>query len=617
MAGRIRDADIAALRERINIADVIGAYVQLKPAGQGRLKGLCPFHEEKTPSFSVTTTSGYYHCFGCEASGDSITFLREMESLSFTEAVERLASSVGMTLTYEGGSSAARSDVSKRQRMLEASAAAAEFYVEQLRTPDAVTGRRFLSERGFDEAAAARFGVGYAPADWDALAKHLLARKFTVEELEGAGLAKRSQRGSLIDRFRRRLLWPIRDISGSVVGFGARKLYDDDSGPKYLNTPETALFKKSHLLYGVDMARRDIGMQSRAVIVEGYTDVMACHLSGVTTAVATCGTAFGADHVTLLRRLLHDQDEFRGEVIFTFDGDSAGQKAAVRAFAEDQRFTAQTYVAVEPDGRDPCELRMAAGDAAVRDLVARRVPLFEFVLRQRIRDFDLETAEGRVGALTAAAPIVAGIKDRALRPEYARRLAGWLGFPDPEPVLRRVAEISGERAPTAGRPSARRPATATDGPTALAEREALKVAVQYPQWAAEDFDKTVTVELFTLPAHQAVREAITAAGGTSGVEASPDWVERLRAQARDDEIRGLITALAVEPLHFFGEDFRRYAEAVLRRVEELDVTRRITQLKGKLQRMNPLEAEGYSAQLNELLALEQRRRQLLEGGSGA
>jgi DNA primase len=615
MAGRIRDADIAALRERINIAEVIGAYVQLRPAGAGRMKGLCPFHEEKTPSFSVTTTTGYYHCFGCEASGDAITFVREMESLSFTEAVERLASSVGMTLTYEGGSSAARSDVSKRQRMLEASALAAEFYAEQLRTTDAVTGRRFLSERGFDEAAAMRFGVGYAPDGWDDLAKHLLARKFTVEELEGAGLARRSQRGSLIDRFRRRLLWPIRDISGSVVGFGARKLYDDDNGPKYLNTPETPLFKKSSLLYGVDLARKDIGLQSRAVIVEGYTDVMACHLAGVTTAVATCGTAFGADHVTLLRRLLHDQDEFRGEVIFTFDGDSAGQKAAVRAFAEDQRFTAQTYVAVESEGRDPCELRMAAGDAAVRDLIAQRVPLFEFVLRQRIREFDLETAEGRVGALSSAAPIVAGIKDRALRPEYARRLAGWLGFPDPEPVLRRVAELSGERAPASGRPAPRR--TTTDGPTALAEREALKVAVQFPQFAAEDFDKTLTVELFTLPAHQAVREAITAAGGTSGVDASPDWVERLRGQAPDDEIRGLITALAVESLHFFGEDIRRYSEAVLRRVEELDVTRRITQLKGKLQRMNPLEAEGYSALLNELLSLEQRRRQLLEGGGSA
>jgi DNA primase len=302
-------------------------------------------------------------------------------------------------------------------------------------------------------------------------------------------------------------------------------------------------------------------------------------------------------------------------VIFTFDGDSAGQKAAVRAFAEDQRFTAQTYVAVESEGRDPCELRMAAGDTAVRDLIAQRVPLFEFVLRQRIREFDLDTAEGRVGAVSSAAPIVAGIKDRALRPEYARRLAGWLGFPDPEPVLRRVAELSGERASAAGRPAARRPAT--DGPTALAEREALKVAVQFPQFAAEDFDKTVTVELFTLPAHQAVREAVTAAGGTSGVDASPDWVERLRERAPDDEIRGLITALAVEPLHFFGEDIRRYSEAVLRRVEELDVTRRITQLKGKLQRMNPIEADGYSALLNELLALEQRRRQLVEGGGSA
>src|SRR5262249_5510378 len=180
------------------------------------------------------------------------------------------------------------------------------------------------------------------------------------------------------------LIWPIKDIAGDVIGFGARRLFDDDDGPKYLNTPETQLYKKSHVLYGIDLAKRDIARQSKAVVVEGYTDVMACHLSGVPVAVATCGTAFGGDHIGVLRRLLMDTDAFKGEIIFTFDGDAAGQKAALRAFHDDQKFVSQTYIAVSPDNMDPCELRLAKGDVAVRDLVARREPLIAFALRSRL-----------------------------------------------------------------------------------------------------------------------------------------------------------------------------------------------------------------------------------------
>jgi DNA primase len=609
MAGRIRDTDIASVRERINIADVIGGYLQLRPGGPNRLKGLCPFHDEKTPSFSVNAATGFYYCFGCQASGDVITFVREMESLSFSEAVERLANQAGVTLTYEGGGSASRADVGKRQRLMEACKAAAEFYAEQLSTPGAETGRRFLTERGFDADAARHFSVGYAPQEWDGLTKHLLGRRFTHEELEGAGLAKPSSRGTFIDRFRGRLLWPISDVAGGVVGFGARKLYDDDTGPKYLNTPETILFKKSHLLYGLDLARKQIALSSRAVIVEGYTDVMACHLAGETSAVATCGTAFGTDHVTLLRRLLHDQDEFRGEVIFTFDGDSAGQKAAVKAFAEDQRFTAQTFVAVESEGRDPCELRMAKGDEAVRDLIARRVPLFEFVLQQRLKEFDLDTAEGQVGALGATAPIVAGIKDRALRPQYARRLAGWLGFADPDPVLRRVAELSGE-----GRSTSRPTAPVGPPPDAaalMAEREALKIAVQFPKLAGARFDQELQPEMFGVGDHRSVREAIAKAGGTAAAD-DADWVAAIRLVAPDDAVRQFIAMLAVEPVRFGGDNLPRYTEEVLTQVQLLALNRRIVQIKAKLQRMNPLEADGYSRQFNELLELETQRRQLLE-----
>ena len=434
MAGRIRDADIALVRERTAIADVISEHVTLKPAGPGNLKGLCPFHDEKTPSFNVSTARNVYYCHGCGTGGDAISFVMQVEHFSFAEAVERLAAKVGVTLQYEeGGGPAQERKPGLRQRLYAAHADALEFYADQLTRPDARIARDFLAQRGFDKAAAETYRCGYASESWDALTKHLRAKGYTAEELTTGGLSKQARSGSLIDRFRRRLMWPIKELSGEVIGFGARKLYDDDDGPKYLNTPETPIYKKSGVLYGIDRAKREIAKQGRAVVVEGYTDVMACHLAGVPTAVASCGTSFGADHIGVLRRLLMDADEFTGEIIYTFDGDAAGQKAALRAFAEDQRFVAQTFIAVSPDNMDPCDLRLAKGDAAVRDLVARREPMIAFALRSTLARYDLDTAEGRVAALRSAAPLVAQIKDRALRPEYARKLAGDLGM-EIEPV---------------------------------------------------------------------------------------------------------------------------------------------------------------------------------------
>ena len=439
VAGRIRDEDVATVKERANIADVVGEYITLRNAGGGSMKGLCPFHDEKSPSFNVTPARGYFYCFGCQTSGDVISFLTQLEHLSFTEAVERLADRVGIALRYDdAGSPVTRAAPGQRQRLLAAHKAAAEFYVEQLASADALAGRRFLSSRGFDRSAAEHFGIGYAPRTWEALRDHLRGRGFTDAEMTVGGLAQLGQRG-VRDRFVGRLLWPIRDVAGDVVGFGARRIHDDDRvEAKYLNTAETPIYKKSSVLYGLDLAKKDIARRRQAVVVEGYTDVMACQLSGVETAVATCGTAFGSEHIKVLRRLLMDQDEFRGEVIFTFDGDAAGRRAALRAFQEDQRFVTQTFVAVEPGGLDPCELRQAQGAAAVRDLVARRVPLFEFAIRSELDRHDLDTPEGRVAALHATAPVVASIRDRSLRPEYARTLAGWLGM-EVEPVLAAVA----------------------------------------------------------------------------------------------------------------------------------------------------------------------------------
>ena len=271
--------------------------------------------------------------------------------------------------------------------------------------------RAFLAERGFELSDAERFGVGYSPAAWDELTRHLRGRGFTDEELLKAGLARQGRRG-LIDMFRGRLMWPVRDLTGETIAFGARKLDPDDDGPKYLNTPETALFKKGHVLYGADLAKREIAHRRQAVIVEGYTDVMACHLSGVPTAVATCGTSFGEDHVKVLRRLIMDTDGSDGEVIFTFDGDAAGQKAALRAFSLEEKFVTQTFVAVQPDGLDPCDLRLKHGDGAVRDLIARRRAAVR--VRDQVARWPSTTwtrTEGQLAALDEAAPIVARIKD--------------------------------------------------------------------------------------------------------------------------------------------------------------------------------------------------------------
>ncbi|MGZ4618650.1 MAG: DNA primase [Frankiaceae bacterium] len=619
MAGRIRDTDIALVRERSPITEVVGAYVQLRPAGAGRLKGLCPFHEEKTPSFSINPSAGLYHCFGCGVGGDVIRFLRDIENLTFVEAVERLAARAGVELTYEGGRGVARAEVSRRQRLIDAHAEAARFYAGCLDSEEALPARRFLQERGFDRAAAQRFSVGFAPSGWDVLTRHLLNLRFPADDLVAGGLAKHSSRGTLIDRFRRRVLWPIRELGGAVVGFGARRLFDDDQGPKYLNTPETPIFHKGSLLYGADLARRDIGARYQAVVVEGYTDVMACHLAGVSTAVATCGTSFGPEHIGVLRRLLLDQDEFRSEVIFLFDGDEAGRAAALRAFKEDQRFVAQTFVAVERSGVDPCDLRRMSGDAALRELVARRVPLVEFVLRSVLAGFDLETAEGRAGALHEAAPMIARIRDRALRPEYARRLAGWLGHPDPELVMTRVAELAGERPRATGKSPGRpagRGGTAADEAALAVEREAVKAAVQRPVLAGPAFD-ALDPAVFTSPQYRAVSGIIFAAGGAAGAGDNAAWVGALSEQAPNDAARGVLTALAVEPLCYDGDDVEGYVAQVLDRLRELDVTRRTVELKSRLQRMNPIEqADQYNKLLAELVTLEQQRRALRERGLG-
>ena len=643
MAGLIRREDVDAVRDRARIDEIVSAHVTLKPAGVGSLKGLCPFHDERSPSFHVRPGVGRWHCFGCGEGGDVISFVQKIDGLTFTEAVEYLADRAGIQLRYEesgkgGGAPRPREEPGRRQRLLEAHRVAAQYYGEQLFGPGAGAARAFLAERSFDRSDAEHFGVGYAPTGWDSLQRHLQGRGFTQAELVASGLMSQGQRG-IYDRFRGRLVWPIRDVTGEIVGFGARRLYDEDQGPKYLNTPETSLYKKSNVLYGIDLAKREIAKQKRVVVVEGYTDVMAAHLSGVTTAVATCGTAFGTDHARIVRRLLGDTTagggmqlasgaSVGGEVIFTFDGDAAGQKAAVRAFGEDQRFYAQTFVAVERSGMDPCELRMARGPDAVRALVDGRQPLFEFVIRTTLAGFDLDTAEGRVGALRASAPIVAGIRDAALRPEYARMLAGWIGM-DADRVRREVASASrrttpgpvrGARPDDAPRPDAEpavpvMPAPDPRDPVARRERLALVAVLQYPQHVPPVFD-TLGEDAFSVPAWQAVHAAIRAAGGArEGASLGEGhWVEAVVEQAAEP-VRGLVTELAVAPLPEDRENVvGGYVAGVVRGLVDLGLTRRIADAKSRLQRLDPsADLAGYQEAFAHLLAVEAERRTLREG----
>ncbi|WP_087485283.1 DNA primase [Brachybacterium massiliense] len=647
--GLIKNVD--EVRERSRLDEVVSEHVTLRTAGIGSMKGLCPFHDEKTPSFNIRPQLGHWHCFGCGEGGDVISFVQKISHLSFVEAVEMLAGRYGVQLQYEeGGERGDRPDFGTRRRLIDAHAIAEEYYREQLRGPAAEVGRRFLLERGFDQDAAEHFGVGFAPEGWDSLTGVLRGRGFTEEELVASGLVSQGQRG-VYDRFRGRLVWPIRDITGKTIGFGARRLLDSDQGPKYLNTPETAIYHKSTVLYGLDIARKEIASQHRVVVVEGYTDVMAAHLAGVTTAVASCGTAFGADHVKIVRRVMGDSNPsaglrlntdgrgLAGEVIFTFDGDAAGQKAALRAFEEDQRFVAQTYVAVEPSGMDPCELRIQQGDQAVRDLIETRRPLFEFAIRSAISQVDLDTVEGQVTALRMAAPVVARIRDRAMRPEYARRLAGWLGMEE-RTVLRAVHDAARsegrgghraeEPAPAAERPGER--GQGADGaqappvharladavnprdPVGQVETQSLAVMLQAPQLLVAEKVASLPDDSFHVPALQGVWDVMLAAGtlldAVEGTLHPARYLEQV-LEVSGETLRPLIVEIANLDLPARDEEgLGKLAGSLLDRLSELSITREYSVLKQRLQRTDPRDAERYQEIMSRLGQVQARRRAL-------
>ena len=629
MAGKIKARDIEEVKTRVNIADVIGEYVSLRPASAGSLKGLCPFHDEKSPSFNVRPAQGFYHCFGCGEGGDVYKFIQQLDQLSFTESVEKLAARIGFELSYEEGG--ASPELGQKSRVLEANNAAALFYQEQLMTDAAIPGREFLKGRGFDKAAADQFGIGFAPKGWNGLFDHLTKKGFTIDELVTAGLVTKSDRGAY-DKFRGRLIWPIRDTTGQVIGFGARKLFDDDQGPKYLNTSDTLVYHKSQVLYGIDLAKRDISKQQRVVVVEGYTDVMACHLAGVTTAVATCGTAFGDDHIRIINRLLSADKDVPSEVIFTFDPDAAGQKAAMRAFADSSKFTAQTFVAVGPEGLDPCDLRTAKGDEAVRAMIEVKKPLFEFAIKQKLSKFDLSTIEGRVAAARAAAPVVAGIQDPAMRPAYTRELAGWVNLDgnDVAALVDAAAKVGRQQAvaemrkdvATSVQPHQQGlddgvppedtpeqvalPAMNLNDPITRFERQTLEVLVQLPStFTTEQLNKLCRAGM-SAPAHNAVLKAIEVSAAD---QTSPTWLNSIASNC-DPRLHQVLREIAAQTLPAAdAEGLTRYGQGVVARAITNAIAREKADLLAELRRVEPGSAESAEVQ-RKLMTLESERRAL-------
>jgi len=556
VAGRIPPRDIEAIKHRTNIADIVGDYVQLKGASVGSLKGLCPFHDEKSPSFNVRPDQGFYHCFGCGEGGDVYKFLQKVENITFYEAVEKCAAKISYQITYEAGTG--RDDGVNRARLLQANEAAAKYFAEQLATPEAQTARDFLTQRNFDQSASVHFGLGYAPKGWNGLGDALKAQGFTEEELVKVDLLV-AKDGRSYDKFRGRLIWPIRDATNSVIGFGARKIYEDDPLAKYINTGETPVYHKSQVLYGLDLAKKDIASKRQVVVVEGYTDVMACHLAGITTAVATCGTAFGDDHIRRINQLFGSSDA-PAQVIFTFDPDAAGQKAAMRAFESSGKFIASTFVAVGPDGLDPCDLRIQKGDSAVIQMVEAKKPIYDFALDQKIAGHDLSSYPGRLSAATAAVSVLTKISDLGAREEYVRLLAGKVQLANDEINRLLNAELTklrGNAVQSARRgvdPDPGEPPVAEEGPefpvpnlndpNTRLEQEVLAVILQAPAALSEEGVLLICQQMFGTPAYVVIADA--AAQSISSLK-EPDWFAQIGSRT-PEVLHNLLRTLAAKEL---------------------------------------------------------------------
>lgn len=596
MPGMIKKEDVEKVRAAADLYDIVSASVTLKPSGTGTYVGLCPFHDEKTPSFNVRPSLGVWHCFGCGLGGDVFGFVEHQENIDFREAVELLADKYHIELHYDQGSRQGEHTGSKRARLLEANEEAQRFFTSQIMSKEALAARKLLGGRNFSQADCERFGCGYAPQGWDNLVRHLADKGFTQQEMLDAGLARRGQHG-VYDYFRGRATWPIRDSTGRTLGFGARKLYDDDTiAAKYINTPDTQLYRKTQVLYGIDLAKSSIVKHRQAVIVEGYTDVMACHLAGIDTAVATCGTAFGAEHAKIIRRLIADDSlgavqlvgplkvegqSLSSRVVFTFDGDAAGQKAALHAFGLDSSFLSQTFVAVADDNLDPCDLRIQRGNEAVRALIDSARPLYDFVIDTAIDRFDTQYTTGQMGAVKAAAPLIAQIRDRSLLDLYTRKATRRIGI-DLDIMQREVRqarrqynvrdedayaprrrqqvriEERADRDDPYTNPARRRElehhdaANQTyfhiDDAVFICEQQFMATLIQIPRAIDREWFAQLTLANFMTPVFRTLFQAIAAAGGLP-TDDTPQglWMHNL-TKAGGPMLQSVIDELAVMPL---------------------------------------------------------------------
>lgn len=576
MGGRIRAEDLELVRERADLVEVISGMTQLKKAGRV-FRGLCPFHQEKTPSFTVDPDKKLWHCFGCQAGGDVFTFIRQTEGLSFAESAERLAGRFGVTLHFEG---AEKPEAGGRRALLEATKLAADFFAGLLmQSSEAAGARKYLEGRGFSSEDAKAWGLGYAPGTSDTLYRHLISRKFTPRQITDAGLALVTEAGEHRDRFRGRLIFPISDVGGQVVGFGARALGEES--PKYLNSPETSLYRKAKILYGLDRARRGIADSGSALVTEGYTDVIALHKIGITTAVATCGTALGEDHLAALKR-------FCDRVVLAFDADAAGAVASERAFGLHASVGLEVLVAAIPAGKDPADVALTEGEDSVRLMLEAAIPLMRFVLEAEISRHRLDTPEGKARAVRAAARFLSWEPSRVARGEHAFWVARRVGVDEVE-VQREVAESS-EQKHTAGAPAIiRRP-----GHVKL-EREALALLIDSPSRLAEA-SGWINEDHFTVPEHRVLLHVLISSDPEHG---SQELMDRLP----DDATRRLAAELALTP--FTTDD----SDEILERLEEFRLGRQIDSLRSTLDRLDPgADTERYDSLFKELMELEERRR---------
>ena len=587
MAGRIRDEDVEAVKERTDIVKLVSGYLTLKKSGHDSMTGLCPFHTEKTPSFSVSPSKGMYYCFGCGAGGDAIRFLREVEHLEFAEAVERLAKEAGVTVRYEGDTPAERRAASRKQALHRANEEAAGLYHRTLlEAREGEDARRYLAERGIDRDTAAAFEIGYAPGYPDFLLRRL-ARSLSPEILEEAGLALRDRDGNLRDRFRGRITFPVHDLAGRAVGIGARVLPGDrEDGPKYLNSPETPVYRKGEVLYNLHRAKAAIARTGEVHVVEGYTDVIALAQAGIETAVATCGTALGEGHFRLASR-------FAQRMVLAFDSDEAGARAAERAFQFLEEYPLRPVVLILPEGQDPADFVRARGGEALRELAAGAVPLVEYMLRRTIGRHDLSTVEGQSAAVAAALPMLDQLRDPVRQSEYAHLLAELAGVSEGSVVMaldRRMAGRPAEVAQAIKRASAQE----------RVEREMLRLL-------ARDADAFASIATRLIPEHFLTarnRELLALLLETGGD------VGGFVGRSQDEKAVKALSALALEPLD--GESTTAYAEDVWVRLQEFALKRRSGALRQRLQKMNPTTDPEYDGLFQQLIAMDGELRRLRE-----